>query len=129
MQPDGGRVQDVEHAHQATPHLARQADALPLAPREGRGGAVEGQVVQSDVHQELEPAGDLFEHLLRDLELLRRQHLGQGARPMQRLTDAQARHLDDGAPADGHGDALGAQAHAVAGGAGLLPHERGVPPP
>ena len=66
MQADRGLVEDVEHADQPGPDLAGQADPLGLAAGERRCRAVERQVVQPDVGQELEPGPDLLEELLGD---------------------------------------------------------------
>ena len=63
MQADGRFVENVEHAHQPAADLAGQADALHLAAGKGRGGAVERQVLQPDVLEELQPAADFLEGL------------------------------------------------------------------
>ena len=60
VQADRGLVEDVQDADQAAADLPRQADALRLAPGEGRRRPVEGEVVQPDVEQEAEPAADLL---------------------------------------------------------------------
>ncbi len=60
MQSNGGFVQNVEHAHQARTHLGGESDALGLPPRKCGGGAAEGQVVESHVHQKVEPLDDFF---------------------------------------------------------------------
>ena len=60
VQADARLVEDVEHAHQAGADLRRQADALRLAAGERVGGAVERQIVESDIDQEAEPLADLF---------------------------------------------------------------------
>ena len=73
VEADGRLVQDVEHAHQAGADLGGQPDALPLAAGEGAGGAVEGEVVEPHVHQEVEPLADLLEDPAGDLGLLFRQ--------------------------------------------------------
>ena len=61
VQADRRLVEDVEDADQARADLRRQADALPLAAREGAGGAVEREVVEADVQEEAEPLADLLE--------------------------------------------------------------------
>ena len=66
MQADRGLIQDVEHADQSRPHLAGQADALSLAAGERRRRAVQRQVVQTHVGEELESAANLLEKLLGD---------------------------------------------------------------
>src|SRR5690606_7465485 len=69
VQADGGLVEDVEHAHQAGADLGGQADSLRLTARERAGGAVEREVVEADVEEELEALLDLLEHPLGDLSL------------------------------------------------------------
>ena len=59
-------VADVEHAHQAGADLRRQADALRLAAGERRRAAVERQVVEADLDQEVEAGADLLEDLVGD---------------------------------------------------------------
>ncbi len=59
MQADGRLVQHVAHALQVAAELRRQADALRLAAREARRGAVQAQVAQPHFLQELQAAGDL----------------------------------------------------------------------
>jgi hypothetical protein len=65
VQADGRFVEDVHHAHQAGADLAGQADALGLAAGQGVGAAVEGQVVEADVDQELQALADFLEDLRR----------------------------------------------------------------
>ena len=56
VQADARLVEDVEHTHQAGADLRGQADALRLAAGQSGRGAVERQVVEPDVQQELKPA-------------------------------------------------------------------------
>ncbi len=67
VQADGGLVEHVHHAHQAGADLAGQTDALGLAAGQGLGAALQGQIVQPHVDQELQPVADLLEDLLGDL--------------------------------------------------------------
>src|SRR5690606_37557108 len=106
-----------------------QADALRLAARESRGGAVERQVVQADVEQEAEPLADLLQDLAGDRELVLRQRgrplgaavaarrlpvvAGEGLRPGERLADVERADLADRQAADGDRQALGAQPGAL----------------
>ena len=53
VQTDGGFIEDVHHTHQAGADLTGQADALGLAAGEGIGAALQGQVFQPHVYQEL----------------------------------------------------------------------------
>jgi hypothetical protein len=61
VQPDGGLVEDVEDADESGPDLGGEPDALGLAARERAGRAVEGEVLETDVEQELQPRPDLLE--------------------------------------------------------------------
>ena len=63
MQADGRLVENVEHPHQPAADLAGQADALHLAAGKGGGGAVQREVVQTDVFEELQPVADFLEGL------------------------------------------------------------------
>ena len=72
VQADGRLVADVEHAHEAGADLGREADALGLAAGERRRAAVERQVVEADLDQEVEAGADLLEDLVGDDLLARR---------------------------------------------------------
>ena len=61
VESDGRLVEDIEDSRETRADLGREADALHLSAGERRGGAVEGEVVESDVEQELQPP-----HYLRD---------------------------------------------------------------
>ena len=63
VQSDRRFVQHVHHTGQAGPDLRREADALRLSARERVGGAIQRQVVQSDVDQEMQRASDLLDDL------------------------------------------------------------------
>ena len=69
VQPDRRLVEHVEHADEAAADLAREPDALRLAAGERARVAVEAQVVEADVEQELQPLVDLLEHPLGDQPL------------------------------------------------------------
>ena len=56
VQADGRLVEDVAHAAQVGAELRRQPDALRLAARERRRRAVERQVAEADLLQEVEAA-------------------------------------------------------------------------
>src|SRR5690606_4207359 len=45
VQADARLVEHVEHAHESRADLGREADALRLAARQGRGAALEREVV------------------------------------------------------------------------------------
>ena len=64
MQADGRFVEDVHHTHQAGTNLARQANTLRLTARQCFRAAVEREVVQADVYQELKARLNLLENLV-----------------------------------------------------------------
>ena len=66
MQPDRWLVEDVQDADERRPDLGREPDSLRLAARQGRGGALERQVADADVVQELEAFLDLAQDQPRD---------------------------------------------------------------
>ena len=49
MKTNARLVEDVQDTDKAGPDLTRQADSLSLSAREGRGRAVEGEVVKAHV--------------------------------------------------------------------------------
>ena len=69
VEADRRLVEDVEDADQAGADLGRQPDALGLAAAQRARRPVEGEVVETDVEQEVEPLEDLLEHPLADLAL------------------------------------------------------------
>src|SRR4029434_2529242 len=110
-----------EHSDKGGADLRGQADALPLAARQRTGGAVEGQVVEADVHQEAEALADLLEDAPGDrgLALGQRQVVEEPAR----VLDSLAHHLGDGPTRDLDAERLRPQARAPAGRARPLGHE------
>ncbi|MNN24563.1 hypothetical protein D3C81_1380010 [compost metagenome] len=62
MKADGRLIEDVHHPHQASADLAGQADTLRFATGQGIGAAVEGEVVEADVDQELQAFADFLEN-------------------------------------------------------------------
>ena len=66
VQADRRLVEHVEHADEAAADLRRQPDALRLAAGERGRRAVEREVVEADVEQELQPRVDLLDHPLGD---------------------------------------------------------------
>ena len=66
VQADRGLVEHVHDPGEAGADLARQPYALPLASRQRLGGALERQVIEPDVDQELEAVGDLAHDALGD---------------------------------------------------------------
>ena len=73
VQADARLVQHVEHADEARADLGREPDALPLAAGERGRLALQRQVAEADVGEELQPLADLLEHPLGDRLLGRRE--------------------------------------------------------
>ena len=115
VQANGGLVQDVEHAHEAGADLRGQADALGLAAGERGRRAREREVVEAHVHEEAQALDDLPDDAPAD-ELLALREL-ELAEELERVPAAHAAHVVDGLAAHRHGQDLGLEAGAVAGGA------------
>ena len=93
VQADRRLVEHVEHADEAAADLGREPDALRLAAGERGRRAVEGEVVEADVEQELQPRVDLLQDPLGDQAVA----LGQLERPEERrrVADRQVADLGD----------------------------------
>ena len=129
VQPDRRLVEDVEDAHQARADLGRQSDALRLAAGERSRGAVQGQVVEPNIHQEVQPRADLLEHLPRDVVLALGQALGRA--PYQSsasVTDRRVVSMMFRVPTVTDSDSA-LQPHPAAGGARLVRHVAARSPP
>ena len=112
VQPNGRLVENVQHAHQRRADLRRQPDALRLAARQRRRGAIEREVLQPDVDQEVQSVGDLAQDALGDRLLARRQR--QLGEELVRIADRQPRELMDRQVADFDEAGFFAQARAAA---------------
>jgi glutathione S-transferase len=93
VQPDRGLVEHVHDAGQARTDLRGQPDALRLAPRQGLGRAVQRQVLQADIVQELQPVADLAHDALAHGGAVARQR--QGVEPLQRVAQRPVRDFPD----------------------------------
>ena len=60
VEADGGLIEDVEDALEIGSELRGEADALGFAAGEGGGGAVELEVTESDVVEELKALDDFW---------------------------------------------------------------------
>jgi hypothetical protein len=96
--------------------LSRQPDALRLAARERGRAAVQGQVAQAHGVEEAQALLDLSEQLLADLLLGAPQ--AQAAEELQAPLDRERGELVDVLAPEPHRQGRGAEAGAVAGGAG-----------
>ena len=102
MQTNARFIEDVKHSHQARPDLRRQSNALGFAARKGVGGALESQIVESDIDQESESLADLFENLTGDGSVANGKNGalfagldGELPTPVERPPDRERRNLDD----------------------------------
>ncbi len=125
VQADRGLVEDVDDAGEFRADLRCESDALRLAARERRTGAVEREVAEPHRGQEVEAPADLLQQLYGDL--LGRAFETQVGEERAGVVDRERRDLDDGAARDAHGRALGAQPRAAAPGAGAVGEELRVP--
>ena len=66
VQSDRRLVEYVEHPHEPRADLGGEPDALRLAAGQGRGGALERQVVEAHVDKEAQPLDDLLHDTARD---------------------------------------------------------------
>ncbi|OPY13164.1 MAG: hypothetical protein A4E69_01774 [Syntrophus sp. PtaB.Bin138] len=121
MQADGWFVQDVEHPHQAGTDLGGQPDTLSFSSRQGPRGAVQGEVIETNIHQEVEPFTDLLEDAAGDLRLFFRE--GESIEKGQGVHDGEGGYLADILAPNPDEQRLLFQAGAVAGGAGHDIHE------
>ncbi len=69
VEADGGFVEDVEGADEARAEGGGELDALGFAAGEGGAEAVEGEVVEADLVEEVDALADLFEDLAGDFSL------------------------------------------------------------
>ena len=93
VQPDGGLVEDVAHAPEVRAELRREADALRFAAAQRRGGAMEGDVAQPHLQQEVEPRAELGKEVSGDcfIPTFEREALHPGAG----LRDREASEIAD----------------------------------
>ena len=70
VQSDAGLIQNIEHVHQLTAYLRRQTDTLTLAARQRCRLAVQCQIVQSHIEQEIQTRAYLLQYLCGNLLLL-----------------------------------------------------------
>ena len=69
VQADGGLVEYIECADQARAERCGELDALRFAAGERGGEAVEGEVVEADLDEEVDALADLFEDFAGDFYL------------------------------------------------------------
>src|SRR5438132_5526100 len=93
MQTDAWFIEDIKHSSQAGPDLSGEPDPLRFAATEGAALAIEREIAQPDLEQELQTRFNFTHHFRRDLLLLDRER-DQGNELRRRL-DRQLRKLMD----------------------------------
>ena len=111
VQSDAGLIQDIAHSHQPGTDLSRQTDTLRLSARERRRRSGQGEIIQTDIHQEADPRLDFLQKLLSDELLLSGQ--GHGLQVFLQIPDGKIGHFVDILITDGHGKRLFLQSHAL----------------
>ncbi len=117
VEPDRRLIQDVQHAHQATADLGRQANALCFSTGQRAGRPAEREVVQPHVLQEAQSLRHLLEDRAGDLG-----HEGVGAvaahrqrvEEVGRLADGQVDDVPERSTGNGHRQRRRPQPAAVA---------------
>ena len=119
VQADGRLVEHVQHAGQTGAEQGGQAQALGLARRKGRRGALHAQVARADFEQAANAVVEIVEDGFGDQGFIRGEVRGQAVEPVAQVVERQVRQADDGATGNGHSAAFGTQARALAVGTGL----------
>src|SRR5262249_7302086 len=91
MQADGRLVEHVADALQIAAELRRETDTLRFAARPARRRAVEAQVAEPDLFEELQPAADFADHVARDVRIAPREP--HAVDPLTRIADRPARDV------------------------------------
>ena len=73
MQADARLVEHIEHAGQPRTDLRREPDALCFAARKRAALAIEGEIIEPDFEEEIEPRRNFLHDLGDDRALLLRQ--------------------------------------------------------
>ena len=105
MQANRRLVQHVRHPDQAGADLTRQANALCLAPGQGRRRAIQREIIQPHVQQKSQPPDNFLQCVLGDPRL----HFGQFERNKKsvRLGDRHRRDLGQVLALDLHAQGFG----------------------
>ena len=73
MQTDARFIEDIKDSSQAGPDLSGEPDSLRFAATEGAALAIEREIAQPDLEQELQTRFNFTHHFRRDLLLLGRE--------------------------------------------------------
>ena len=113
----GRLVEYVDYVHQPGAYLGGEAYALALSSGQGGGRAVEGEVLQAHVQQELHPVAEFLEHIVRDGGSLAAELAFQGVNPGLELGHFHRAYLGYSPAVDLEAVGLFAKAGAVTDGA------------
>ena len=127
MQADAGLVEDIEHVHQSCPYLCGKAYALAFPATQTAAVAVEREVADAHIDDELDAGEDFVQYLVGYDLLLGLEAFLEVQQPVVELGKVELCHLADVHAVDFEGEALGLQAVAVAFRARHGVHERGSP--
>jgi hypothetical protein len=124
MEARGGLVEHIHHAEQVGAHLGGEPQPLELAGRERRRAALEREVAQSELGEDLDsrqqilgdPLGDqrLLRVLARQLRRPRRRPVRGGPQDARNALQRQPGELSDVEPREGDGQGLATQPLALA---------------
>src|SRR5207237_2825856 len=112
VQADRRLVEHVQDADQPAADLRREPDALRLPTRERGRVAIQRQIVEADVEQELQPLDHFLEHALGDHAVALAQL--DRVEELRAVADRQLADLVDVLAADGDRERRRAQARALA---------------
>ena len=102
--PDGRLVEDVQHIFETAGHSHGQAHPLGLAARHGGGGAIEGDVTETDGDQGVDATDDFVAQAL-----CRSRQFGVGEKGAE-LVDRKSEKVRQAHPGPAHGRRLGVHA-------------------
>ncbi len=112
MQPDGRFVEHVQRVHQLRAEGVGESDALGLAAAQRARGAVEREIAEPHVAEELHAVAGLAQHVAGHFAV----EVGEGEAvdPFQEPVHGEFAHLGDVAPGDQHVQRLALQLGATA---------------
>src|SRR5579863_446763 len=105
MEAAGRLVQHVQDTYQAAAYLGGEPDALSLPSCKSPGVAVEGEVIEAHVHQELQPCVHFFQDPVGDQMVPLRKP--QASNELRGIANRQVADLEQVAAAYSDGKALG----------------------
>ena len=113
MQTNGRLVEDIEHVDQLRANLSSQTDALTLTTRQRGRLAVEGQIVETHIEQEVKTGTNLLQYLGGYLLLLGIEMFLYMIEPFAQLADIHSAEFGDVLIPDAIGQRLTVQSLSV----------------